>query len=402
MSPDSQGFVTGSADKRVKFWKFRLVESEDKMSKTLSLAHTRTIEMKDEVTSVRYSPDMRLVAVALLDSTVKVFYADTLKLFLSLFGHKLPVITMDFSSDSTLLATGSADKNVKIWSLSFGDCQKSFRAHQDTVTSVHFAGTTHYVFSASRDGTVKEWDADSFRLIQTLEGHHGPISCAAISPHGDILVTGSHDKSIRTWVRTREMLNVEEEASLAREQEYDREQAEQEGREYRAKAGEDEVAAASKRSVQTLKAAERLIEAVKLAKDHDDQGPGAPVHPMFLAHRVKTGAEYVRVVMEKTPSSELEEALMLLPFSLVPALLKYIIAFAQEDKSIEKASRAAVFLLKVHHNQFVATTQHFDLVSKLQDALPQALSEFKGLVGFNVAALRFLKTQLEERTRVFA
>ena len=31
-------------------------------------------------------------------------------------------------------------------------------------------------------------------------------------------------RSIRTWVRTREMLNVEEEASLAREQEYDREQ----------------------------------------------------------------------------------------------------------------------------------------------------------------------------------
>jgi U3 small nucleolar RNA-associated protein 12 len=37
-----------------------------------------------------------------------------LKFFLSLYGHKLPALTMDVSSDSTLLVTGSADKNIKV------------------------------------------------------------------------------------------------------------------------------------------------------------------------------------------------------------------------------------------------------------------------------------------------
>ena len=45
--------------------------------------------MTDDVLSVRYSPNSKFLAVALLDSTVKVFYLDTLKFFLSLYGHKV-------------------------------------------------------------------------------------------------------------------------------------------------------------------------------------------------------------------------------------------------------------------------------------------------------------------------
>jgi U3 small nucleolar RNA-associated protein 12 len=45
--------------------------------------------MTDDVLSVRYSPNGQLLAVSLLDSTVKVFYQDSLKFFLSLYGHKV-------------------------------------------------------------------------------------------------------------------------------------------------------------------------------------------------------------------------------------------------------------------------------------------------------------------------
>lgn len=59
---------------------------------------------------------------------------DTLKFFLSLYGHKLPVLCMDISSDGDLIVTGSADKNLKIWGLDFGDCHKSLFAHADRYT----------------------------------------------------------------------------------------------------------------------------------------------------------------------------------------------------------------------------------------------------------------------------
>lgn len=45
--------------------------------------------MTDDVLAVRYSPDGRLLAVSLLDSTVKIFFQDSLKFFLSLYGHKV-------------------------------------------------------------------------------------------------------------------------------------------------------------------------------------------------------------------------------------------------------------------------------------------------------------------------
>jgi WD40 repeat protein len=59
--------------------------------KLLSLAHVRTLKMTDEVLSVKYSPNGKLLAVSLLDFTVKVFYQDSLKFFLSLYGHKVSV-----------------------------------------------------------------------------------------------------------------------------------------------------------------------------------------------------------------------------------------------------------------------------------------------------------------------
>jgi len=48
--------------------------------------------MTDDVLSVRYSQNGKLLAVSLLDSTVKVFYQDSLKFFLSLYGHKVSPI----------------------------------------------------------------------------------------------------------------------------------------------------------------------------------------------------------------------------------------------------------------------------------------------------------------------
>ena len=62
---------------------------------------------------------------------LQVFFMDTLKFCLSLYGHKLPVLCTDISSDGSLIVSGSADKNMKIWGLDFGDCYKSICAHND-------------------------------------------------------------------------------------------------------------------------------------------------------------------------------------------------------------------------------------------------------------------------------
>ncbi|KAJ1339759.1 hypothetical protein BSLG_005665 [Batrachochytrium salamandrivorans] len=135
--------------------------------------YTRTLKMSEDVLCVRQSPDGRLLAVALLDSTIKIFYYDTLKFFLSLYGHKLPVVSMDISFDSKLIATASSDKSVKIWGLDFGDCHRSLHAHEDSVMACQFVSNTLF------------------------KGHPGEIWALAVAKYGSFIVTGSHDRSIK-------------------------------------------------------------------------------------------------------------------------------------------------------------------------------------------------------------
>lgn len=147
--PNGKGLVSGSDDKHVKFWNYELVVEGRR--KVLTLECERELALDEGVTCVRLSANMKLLAVALLDSTVKIYYFDTLKFFLSLYGHKLPVQCMDISSDCSLIATGSADKNVKIWGLDFGDCHKSIFSHDDAIIALQFVNKTHYYFTASLD-----------------------------------------------------------------------------------------------------------------------------------------------------------------------------------------------------------------------------------------------------------
>lgn len=105
--PDGQILASGSADKEIKFWEFQhevvsddvglssveCISTDDflqaRPKTSITLLHKQTLKMSDDVLAVRYSPNGKYLAVSLLDSTVKIFYQDSLKFFLSLYGHKV-------------------------------------------------------------------------------------------------------------------------------------------------------------------------------------------------------------------------------------------------------------------------------------------------------------------------
>jgi U3 small nucleolar RNA-associated protein 12 len=272
VSPDRRGLVTGSADHDVKFWDFELISDPTSHQRRLSLCHVRTLKMAEEVLCVCHSPNGRLLAVALLDSTVKIFFTDSLKFFLSLYGHKLPVLSMDITSDSTLLATCSSDKNIRIWGLDFGDCHKSLFAHDDSVMGVKFVPDTHLLFSCGKDRVVKCWDADSFDHIMTLEGHCGEVWCLAVSRDGSTLVTGSHDHSLRLWEKTEEPLILSEEREKAREAQFEEAAAEGEETTLPGEQGEGEVLKAGRKTMETVRSAEQLMEALAVYREEKVKG----------------------------------------------------------------------------------------------------------------------------------
>ena len=72
--------------------------TKDKFLPILKLNHDTTLELNDDILSLRISPDDRYLAISLLDNTVKVFFLDSMKFYLSLYGHKLPVLSIDILS----------------------------------------------------------------------------------------------------------------------------------------------------------------------------------------------------------------------------------------------------------------------------------------------------------------
>lgn len=407
---DQKGFVTGSADKQVKFWEFTLVQ--DKVSKKLGISHVQTLQMQEDVLAVQYSPNNKLLAVGLLDCTVKVFFTDTLKFFLSLYGHKLPVTSIDISSDNTLLVTGSADKNIKIWGLDFGDCHKSIFAHDEGVMRVRFVPDTHNFFSVSKDKKLKHWDADKFQNIQTLEGHHREVWCLDVSRSGEFVVTASHDKSIRLWERSDEALVVEEERELARDLEFESAAVQTSavpGEQNNAEAGE-----AGKQTIETVKATERIMEALEIYKEEitkdmqyqeelkDAKGPVVKPIPHVILATLKMGpSEYVLDVLKKVRASELEEALLVLPFHYVITLFSLFDEWMQAKQCIELCCKALFFLFRIHHNQIVSNHVLVDVMRSLNLSTKASINEAKGMVGFNLAALKFIQLDYQENDGSF-
>ncbi|MBW4693592.1 MAG: serine/threonine protein kinase [Lyngbya sp. HA4199-MV5] len=58
---------------------------------------------------------------------------------------------------------------------------------------------TEPVFANSCGTTIKLWDLQTGQAIRTLTGHLDIVSCLAMSPDGQMLISGSADKSIRLW-----------------------------------------------------------------------------------------------------------------------------------------------------------------------------------------------------------
>ncbi|XP_033635246.1 WD repeat-containing protein 3-like [Asterias rubens] len=417
VAPDKRGFVTGSADKTLKFWDFELIPDPDskESGKRLTVVHKRTLQMSDDVLCVKYSPDQRLLAVALLDSTVKVFFADTLKFFLALYGHKLPVLTMDISSDSTLIVTGSADRNIKIWGLDFGDCHRSMFAHDDSIMSLQFVPKTHLFFSAGKDKKIKQWDADHFELITTLEGHHAEVWCLAVSSNGNFLVSGSHDKSLRLWERTQEPLVLEEEREMEREKAAEDAIAHEEQQVLPGQVASNEVGTAGRKTVETVKAAERIMEALELYKEETAKEkehretqqahkkgliPPMKMHPILQAFGNISPTRYVLDVIRKVKSSELEEALLVIPFSYVLDLLPLLETFINSGWQVELSCRCLLFLLRVHHGQITSSQVLLPIIDKVRSSSMRQVHHLRDQIGFNLAGLQFLHREVESRSDV--
>ncbi|CAD6192009.1 unnamed protein product [Caenorhabditis auriculariae] len=400
-TPDNKGFITASADKTVKFWSFIAVTEGTRQR--LSIRESRVLELPDEALAACLSPDGKFLVVGLLNNTASVYFVDTLKFFISLYGHSLPVTCVDISPDSKLCVTGSVDKSVKIWGLDFGDCHKSFHAHDDTVSSVLFIpGEETLFWSAGKDGKIKQWDPIKFKHVQTLDRHFAEIRALAQFDSGAVMFSASHDKSIRCWERTEEMLILEEEEQVEREAEYEKRLADEEdvvpGEEQEAEAG----VAASKTS-SSIASAENIIEAVDIVRNERVQREADDKHephPLIGAYRSKSLDHFIVDVIAKCRPTELERALLMVPLSYVNDILSSLSSCARAHYKVEFITNVALYLIRLHLSHIIVSTEALGVIERLKTELPAGIDDLRDITALNLSALRLFAAEFEDKDGV--
>jgi U3 small nucleolar RNA-associated protein 12 len=188
--------ITCSYDKTVKFWNLEEVDNNE-----INLDYENEMNALEAVVCAKVTSDLNFFSYALYDNTIKIYYFDTMKFHLSLYGHKMPVTNYDISSDGALLVSGGLDKSIKIWGMDFGDCHKTLPAHNDIVTCVRFIKDTHFFISCSKDCTLKYYDADTFEFISLLTND---LLCNQflwldINSEGTQIISSCNDNSIKIF-----------------------------------------------------------------------------------------------------------------------------------------------------------------------------------------------------------
>jgi periodic tryptophan protein 2 len=158
-------------------------------------------------------------------------------------GHFDSMNSLVYSPDGKRIITTADDGKIKVWDVDSGFCVVTFTEHTSGVTACEFAKKGNVLFTSSLDGSIRAWDLiryrnfrtftaptrlsfscmavdasgevvaagslDSFdihiwsvqtgQLLDQLAGHEGPVSSLAFAPNGELLVSGSWDRTARLW-----------------------------------------------------------------------------------------------------------------------------------------------------------------------------------------------------------
>ncbi|KJH43198.1 WD domain, G-beta repeat protein [Dictyocaulus viviparus] len=441
---DGKQIITVSSDKKAKFWSYELVS--EGVRKRLSLRESRILEVPDEALCCALSPDGKFIVIGLLDNTAAVYFVDTLKFFISLYGHSLPVTCVTISPNSKLVVTGSADKSIKIWGLDFGDCHKSLHAHTDVVSAVMFSPSDELlVWSAGRDGKIKQWDAQKMCRVQVLNRHSAEVRALAQTDTGNLLASffhctysfipylpkfqfsASHDKSLRCWELTDDLIVVEEDEEMerifhtgwkkfmfvacvilalfvcySREEDYEARLMDKEDL-VPGEIQDSEATVASIKNKQSITSAENIIEAVDVFRNEMMQirdDPSHKPHPLMIAFNSKSSYHFIVDVISRCRPSNLERALLMVPLSCVYDILSAVSLCVQKHYKVEFSVRIAIFLMRIHQNYIINSVDMLPVVEKIAAELPKGVTELRDMIGFNLAALELFQLHIEEAQNI--
>lgn len=151
------------------------------------------------VAASAFSHDGKYILTGSLDTTARLWDAQTGRELRQFVGNRREVRGVAFSPDDNLVATASGDSTARIWDRATGKQLHQLTGHTSSVRSVTFSPDGKYILTASEDGTARIWDSSTGQELTRLSGHKGSVNAAVYSPDGRYILTGGADQTVRIW-----------------------------------------------------------------------------------------------------------------------------------------------------------------------------------------------------------
>jgi len=191
--------MAGAGDKTICLWNLAMVS--DRRTKALL-----RVAAMDTVQRITYSPDSRLLAVALANRRLHVLDARDGRLLEEI---PLPAAAADlaFSADGKSIVTTGTDNQPAIHPLSI---ERLLPGHQGGATSLAFSPDGSKLFSGGKDRSVRVWDLtkDPFKDPKATEpaaviANTAVVTSLALTRDGSQILTGGADHTVRVWNATK-------------------------------------------------------------------------------------------------------------------------------------------------------------------------------------------------------
>ena len=188
---------------------------------------------------------------------------------------------------------------------------------------------------------------------------------------GKHVISSGHDKTLRLWEKTQEPLVLDDEREQEREQAEEDQLATGERRQTET---DTEAGLPTKKTAQSERSAERLMEAILTYKNYQieiSESVQKPVLPMLMLMYpdVSTAEDFMFITLNKIKSSELEETLLVLPLDVVLDLMQILETLLQSYIFSENMGRIFFFLVEIHFGPLSSSKMAKNLISNIKNLI---------------------------------
>lgn len=151
------------------------------------------------VTGITLSPDLRLIAAAYWDGSLRIWNVETGKLIDGFAAHEECLIGCAILADGKTLVTADQDGRLRAWPMEEMGVVRFVNRHAGEIYSVRYTPDNLTAASVAHDGQVRVWERGEGQGGRLFDPRLGPLTAMAISPDNQTWALGGADGSIRLW-----------------------------------------------------------------------------------------------------------------------------------------------------------------------------------------------------------